>query len=142
MVDELTYLINRGDIIQGSILVDSNVFNIPERIRDIDPDYFVIFNPKTQKYELHHRKQDVSFCVEFPFDELDGRAVEYVNETKIERIRSIKRQMEEKNRLIEEGQNKEFTDKVECMAKDIHKYARSHEDDEQKEAFKNAYSTN
>jgi hypothetical protein len=135
------YLVNRGDIIPGSILIETNVFNVPERIRDIDPGYFVVFCPKTQKYELHHEEQSFTHCFAFPFAELDGRAVDYVQDTRIERFKKKFHDMEENNRKLEAAQHEEFMDKVGETAKDIYKYAIRHEDDEQKKAFKDAYKT-
>jgi hypothetical protein len=139
--EELIYFKNRGDVMPESILVETNVFNAPERIREIDPDYFVVFDPRNQKFELHHKEQEFTPCFVFPFDELDGRAVDYVQDSRIERFRDKIQKMEENNRKIEEAQHKEFMDKIEVTAKDIHTYALRHDDDQQKKAFKNAYKT-
>lgn len=140
--DELIYRTNMGDILPGKVLVESNVFNIPERLREIDKGYFVLFNPENQRYELHHEEQDFTYCFTFPFEELDGRAIDYVRETRIERIDIIKRQMKERNRKLQEDMEKEFQDKIECIAKDVHKYALRHTDDNDHEkAFRNAYKT-
>jgi hypothetical protein len=133
--DELIYRMNRGDILPGLIPVHDNVFDIPRRLKEIDPGYFVMFNPADQRYELHHEAQDFTYCLTFPYEELDGRALDYVRETRIERIDTIKQQMDEHNRKLEEGYRKERDNQIECLAKDVHKFALRHEDDIQQKAF-------
>ncbi len=96
----------------------TNVYLIPERIKEIDAQYRVVRNLMTEQYELHHlgqqKKTGSSFCLILPFSELDCRAVEFVNKTAI-RNRNLKRefrQMEEENekkRLKKEAEIKERT---------------------------------
>jgi hypothetical protein len=95
----------------------------------------VMVNPADQRYELHHEAQDFTYCLTFPYEELDGRALDYVRETRIERIDTIKQQMDEHNRKLEEGYRKERDNQIECLAKDVHKFALRHEDDIQQKAF-------
>jgi hypothetical protein len=121
--DELIYRMNRGDILPGLLPVDSNVFNIPERLRQIDPGYFVMFNPRNQTFELHHEGQDFTYCLTFPFDELDGRAIDYVQETRIERLGAIRRQMDAHNEKVEADKRRDFDDKVDYLSKEIHRSA-------------------
>ena len=121
--DELIYRINKGDILPGLLSVNDNVFDIPKRLREIDPGYFVMFNPKNQKYELHHEGQDITYCLTFPFDELDGRALVYARETRIERINTIRRQMKEHNEKLEADSREEFDDKIGYISREIHRSA-------------------
>lgn len=116
--------IQRGDIIAGGILVETNVFNIPERLKAIDKGYFVVFRPYSQRYELHHEEQDFTLCTEFPYDELDSRAIDYAKKTRIENIDIIMEEMKKKNEKIENDRKESFLDKVGEIAKDIHRYAR------------------
>ncbi|MBR5239917.1 MAG: hypothetical protein IKW04_05025 [Clostridia bacterium] len=81
----------------------TNVYLIPERIREIDEEYCVVRNLKDKRFELHHLGQFVktgnSFCLVIPYSELDARAVEFVNRTSI-RNRDLQRElrkMEEEN---------------------------------------------
>jgi hypothetical protein len=95
--DQLIYRTNIGDIMPGLIPVEDNVFDIPRRLKEIDSGYFVMFNPDNQKYELHNEFQDTTYCLTFPYDELDGRALDYARETRIERFDVIRRQMRQHN---------------------------------------------
>lgn len=136
--DRLIYLRNRGDIFPGRLWVRDNVHDIPRRLQEIDSGYFVMFNSDNQKFELHHEDQDFTYCLTFPFDVLDGRAIDYALERRIERFNEIMRQMDENNRKVEEDGRKERDNQIECLAKDVHKFALRHDDDMQIKAFKEA----
>ena len=64
-----------------SFEIESDCLEIVRRIKDIDDDYFIKFAPDTKRFELHHRGQKNTYCLTFPFDELDERAVSYVLKT-------------------------------------------------------------
>ena len=84
----------------------TNVYLIPERIREIDEEYRVVRNLKDKRYELHHfgqfEKTGNSFCLVIPYSELDCRAVEFVNRTSI-RNRNLQRELRE---MEEENEKK------------------------------------
>ena len=84
----------------------TNVYLIPERIREIDSQYRVVRNLKDKWYELHHfgqfEKTGNSFCLVIPYSELDCRAVEFVNRTSI-RNRNLQRELRE---MEEENEKK------------------------------------
>ena len=98
--------------------MDSNVYLIPERIREIDDKYRVVRNVQTERYELHHlgqyEKTGNSFCLVIPYSELDARAVEYVNRTSVKNrnlLRELRKMDEENEKKIakKEEQMKEQT---------------------------------
>lgn len=98
-------------------LVETNVFRIPERIKEIDPDYFILFNSYTQKYELHHRITPWNtYQLTFPYPELDARAVTHVNRTHVRRAKQLAREVEEHNRKLDEAKRKRFSDQVREIA--------------------------
>lgn len=83
--------------------MDSNVYLIPERIREIDDRYRVVRNVQAERFELHHlgqyEKTGNSFCLVIPYGELDARAVEYVHRTSVQNRNLIRelREMDEDN---------------------------------------------
>lgn len=94
-------------------LVETNVCRIPERIREIDPDYFILFNTYSQKYELHHKMLPWdTYQLTFPYPELDARSVFHVNRTHVRRAKQLQREVEENNRKIDEAKQKRFKDQV------------------------------
>lgn len=139
--DDIVYFKNAGRMKENLVHVETNPLLIPERIREIDSGYFVMFNPDTQKYEIHHKDQYFTLALNLPYRELDTRAVIVILNTRIERIKEIQKEIEEHNAKIERDNERRIKDKVEWMANDIHKYAMMHDDDEQRRAFKEAYKT-
>lgn len=121
--DKLTYRINIGDTMPGLILVEDNVFNIPSRLKEIDPGYFVMFNPASQQYELHNEYQDTTYCLTFPFDGLDCRAIDYTMETRIERKDIILKQIKRHNEKVEADRRNRFDDKIDYIAREVHRSA-------------------
>jgi hypothetical protein len=109
-----------------SIYVENNVYDIPNRLREINPNFFVMFNPDIQKYELHDRSQMVTHTITFPFDELDGRCIDYTRERLVERADILFKQMQEKNAKIEADKKNSFLDNAGEIAKEIYTHAVRH----------------
>lgn len=86
------------------VAVTGDVMNIVDRIKEIDRDYFVMFNVRTQKYEVHVKGQLFSLGCELPFDSLDARAVEYVRERHVSRMSEILAQMEREEQMRDRAQ--------------------------------------
>lgn len=76
------------------IAVTSDALDITKRIKEIDPDYFIMLNRQTDRFEVHVRGQEMTLGCELPFDTLDARTLEYVREHKAARIGEILREME------------------------------------------------
>ena len=67
------------------IKLSSDVYNISNRVKNIDKDYYVLFNTSNAKFEIHNKSQIGStYCLTLPFNELDERALNLIEE-----IRSI-----------------------------------------------------
>ena len=61
------------------IKINENVFDITSRLKQINPNFFIMYNLNTKKFELHDNNYGVlSYILSFPFDVLDGRAIDYV----------------------------------------------------------------
>jgi hypothetical protein len=126
MVD-IVYFKNRGDVSPESILVENDCCSVVRDIQNIDKDYFVVFNPNNQKFELHHTKQpDSSYCLTFPFDELDGRAVEHTRRTSATRARTLFEEMKAHNERLEREKNNRLDDEISWKAKEIYTHCIRH----------------
>lgn len=118
--------------------VQTNVYLIPERLREIDRDYFVIRNHTRQVFEIHHRTQpESSYCLTVPYSELDARTLDLVRKTNIVNAEKLLLQMDEHNRKLEEAQNQIPEEAVE-KTKEVFSYLNRHES---KETAKGAYTT-
>ena len=94
-------------------ILSDNLF-ITSRLKEIDNSYFVVFNTKSNKYEVHSKRQvENTFCVGLPFSELDERAVDYVLKTRVENIEKIIESIEKNNKKIENNNKKFILNKIE-----------------------------
>lgn len=70
--------------------ITEDLFDISQRVKEIDEDYFVVYNEKLNRYEIHNRKQyNDTLSIIVPFNRLDKRVLDKLNETKIERKEEI-----------------------------------------------------
>ena len=118
--------------------VITHVFDIPQRLKEIDPGYFVLYNTQTGKYEVHHNDQpDGSLCVILPYDELDERAVFHVRRTLIANIEKLLEEMDQNNRKTENESLKKNIERANEKARQTFNYVRHKEgvDDIDNKAF-------
>lgn len=111
-------------------VIDSNVFMIPQRLKEVDPGYFVVRNHKKKTWEIHHLENGFgTYSLTLPYPELDARAIDWVQKTSRQNSERLIREMERNNELIEVRKKKELDDYVEETAKDIYKYGQHHSED-------------
>lgn len=81
-----------------SFEIFSDCLEIVKRIKTIDKDYFVVFNLDKQKFELHNRSQGKNtYCLTFPFEQLDERSLVHVFKTRVQNCDEIFEKMEQEN---------------------------------------------
>lgn len=112
-----------GQYGKDRIPVLSNVYDIPERLKEINPNFFVMFNSVTQKYEVHDAAQTMNtFACQLPFDELDARALEYVQKYSFVNLDKLAREVEEHNERLDEQRKNTILDKAGYKMKQALKY--------------------
>lgn len=84
--------------------VEGDLFDITERIREIDESYFILRERKSGRLEVHSRAQKGStLALVLPRKRLDCRDLEYVRRTRSERKRALLEEMRlENERLMRE----------------------------------------
>lgn len=88
------------------ISINTDTYFISERVKEIDKNYFLVFNTKSKKYEVHNKGQaDNTFCVGLPFMAIDERVIDLVQKTRVENINKLIEEIEKNNEKIEK-QNK------------------------------------
>lgn len=91
-----------------SFEIESDCLDIISRIKSIDSDYFVMFNPDKNKFELHNRSQvKNTYCLTFPFENLDERAYFHTLKTRVQNSDEIFKKIDEENKKLEEAQIKQ-----------------------------------
>ena len=136
--DTVVYLKNAGRMNKSLIPVESHVTNIPERLKEINPHFLTMFNPSTQKYEVHRLDVDGhTLELNIPYDELDCRAIQYAIHAR--EVEKVHMEIEEHNKAIDEAKQKAVENEQRCKVRDLHKYCTSHERIE--ELDENAYKS-
>ena len=106
-------------------LVESNVYDIPQRLKAIDPGYFVLLNRYSGKFEIHNSNQEsFTYCRTVPFDELDGRTIEMIEKVRRQDNDAMIREMDAHNEKLEKDRDAKFSDTIGEMTKDLYNYGK------------------
>lgn len=83
----------------------SDVYNISKRLKNIDKDYYVVYDTSKGKFEIHNKSQiGSSYCLTLPFEILDERCLKYVYQTKSENIEKILETIDNENKIKESAE--------------------------------------
>lgn len=80
----------------GTVIKD-DLLGICNRLKSVDDGYFVFFNYKTEKFEVHHGRQGNTLCLVLPYDRLDERTIRHVLYTRAERAAQIAADIDRQN---------------------------------------------
>ena len=95
------------------IKIHSDVFDIINRLKKIDESYYLVFNTKKQKYELHSTCQkNNTYCLTIPYQQLDERTIFLARKTRRENKDKLLKEMEEENQKLEKEKIKQLTRRV------------------------------
>ena len=90
--------------------IKNDVFGIGKRLREIDADYFVVYNGGLRRYEVHHRRQRDTLALVVPYASLDARTVALALKTRRENIDRLIKEMDAANQKLEETADKKILD--------------------------------
>ncbi len=85
------------------IEINGDVCDICRRIKEVDENYYIVYNCKLNRFELHDRSIKDSFACVLPFDQLDQRSIEHARRTRVENLQKLIKELEESNKIIEKG---------------------------------------
>ncbi len=94
-------------------LVLNDTFNIAKRLKQIDKNYLLVRNKKKKRFELWYNTCIPKLELVFKFNKIDNRMIDYVNQTRIENLEKIIKQMDIENEKIKQKQIKNA--KEECL---------------------------
>lgn len=84
------------------VKITHDVFDIADRLKEISPDYFVMYDTELGRFEIHSAAQSPdTLSLVLPYDTLDCRAVDLVISTRKEHMTDRIREMEEHNARLE-----------------------------------------
>lgn len=91
------------------VLVEDSVYEIPQRLKEYDKSFFVIYNTKVNKFEVHSSDNLFStYCFTVPYPELDQRTIDIVmkNDTKKRGAREIEMELNKHNEKVQMEKDK------------------------------------
>jgi len=108
----------------SKFLITHDMFRISERVKKIDKDYFILFNNKNNKFEVHHKNQrGGTYCLTCPYDRLDSRLLDYVLRTSSNNSVLLMKEIEKHNYELEKNSEQNRNDYVNNSLKQIYDYA-------------------
>ncbi|RGD75498.1 hypothetical protein [Anaerofustis stercorihominis] len=101
------------------ILIENDLFDISNRLKEIDEGYFIVFNTNKNKYEVHNAFNKMgTFCFMVPYKHLDIRTYYYCLKTRIENSDKLIEEMNRKNKEKEKQNKKYFENEMKARAYD------------------------
>ncbi len=86
------------------IKITSDVYNISNRIKHIDKNYFIVYNTSKRCFEIHNKGQKNTYCVTLPYNTLDERTLNYTQKTLSQNLNEILNSIEQHNALLKKEQ--------------------------------------
>ena len=97
-------------------------------------------NKKSQKFEVHYKRNFGTLELVLPFKNLDKRTIDLVLKSRVENKQKLLKEMEENNKKLEEQKNQKLLDEASFKAKEMMSYAFSKGDSENID-FGDSYKT-
>ena len=107
------------------IKIESDVFNIIKRIKEIDENYFIVYNTCSKKFELHNSDNINTYCITIPYKNLDARTIELIHRTSVKNFDKIINDIDKNNEKIEHKQVEKLKEISEYKIREILKYSDS-----------------
>ena len=106
------------------IKIESDVFDIIKRIKEIDENYFVIFDTNKNKYELHYKNQLNTYCFTYPYENLDNRMIDLIYFSNVSNIDNIVEDIDNNNAKIEKDNMNSVKSSSDYMVREIYNFSK------------------
>lgn len=94
-------------------IISRDLFDIADRIKEIDSGYFIVRDYISGKFQVHHGNQKGgTLALVLPFDRLDCRTLTLVRRTRAERKRQLIEEMERDNERLLAEELKKSAEKI------------------------------
>ena len=107
------------------IEIESDVFDIVNRIKEIDDGYRILLNLKTGLLELHNINQRNTFCFNIKNNEISSKIIDDIFYSKVENIDNIMRDIDNNNSDIEKNNKNKTLDLTTYMAKEVFDFSNN-----------------
>jgi hypothetical protein len=103
----------------------SDFYGIVQRIKKLDKDYFVVYNTMSKQYELHHKKQQPTFCITL-YKKLDKRSLVKTYKSQTKNCLEIFRAIDKTNENIQNHATKYVANNAKQMLKENLAFAKNY----------------
>ena len=90
--------------------VESDLFDVVNRVKEIDRNYYIVYNKTKEKFEVHYHGQTPAFCLTVPYDSLDARTVDLVLKTRVENSKKLFEEIDRHNLNLQKESCKKVFD--------------------------------
>ena len=91
------------------IEIKSDTLFVSNRLKEIDPSYYVVFNTIKGKYELHSNNQiGCSYCLTSPYDGLDERLIDLAKKTRRNNLSNLLSEIDRENEKLQKQNQKKI----------------------------------
>ncbi len=94
------------------IKILEDVHDITSRLKEIDSNYFVVYNTCRKCFEIHNSSQKNTFCLVVPYGVLDSRSIDLTLKTRRELLEKILAEIDATNEKIEKENDRKMKDKL------------------------------
>lgn len=107
------------------IEIESDAFDIVKRIKEIDENYFLLFDLEKEKIELHNKNQINTYCFTYPYDNLDNRMIDLIYKSNIKNIDNIMEDIDKNNMKIEKKNIENAKSNADFMFREIYNFSNN-----------------
>ena len=103
------------------VRITHDVFDIADRVRELDEGYYPVYDTEKRRYEIRHRDGDY-IAVVVPYDTLDARILKHLYLTRRDNALAFLSKMEEENLQKEKKSIDHTVDEAGYKARQIFSY--------------------
>ena len=104
------------------IKINEDTFDIVKRIKEIDENYYVVYDTQKGRFEMHYDGLQNTFCFVIG-DELDNRAIDLIYYTSIKYIDELFDEVDSINQKIENESTQRIRSDADYMLREIYKFS-------------------
>lgn len=101
------------------IKLKNTLFNLNERLKQLDNSFYITFNTNLNRYEVHSSKQKNSYCFAVPYGKLDARIIKFAQKTSVKNLTSYISEIQQHNQQQELNSRKEKEDYIKQKGLDM-----------------------
>ncbi len=116
--------------------IENDLFNISERLKNIDSGYYLVYNNRRSRYEVRNSDLGDKICFVVPYKSLDERTLIYARKTFINNSKKLLSDIEKNNKDIEDKNYNRIKDECQYKFKEIFNYEKCSKEMKMNQSFK------